>query len=256
MLAAERIVRRYVLEESGRLAKAEGRVPTFVQIGANDGVTDDPLTKFITEEGWKGILVEPIASAFANLKANYAGVPDLRFVNAAVSEKDGKATIFTSANSRMASLDKGHASRGGKDDIQGEEVTLLSPRTLFEMHGLSRVDALVIDAEGFDGRILRAIDFRSFTASVIVWESHNLGPDGAATTDYLRREGYSVVAMHADSVAVRRDLFRFDDHLAGALERMVAHDVKSSREMRQLRKSLETGVGGERSRPVRRAPKT
>lgn len=244
MLAAERMVRRYVLEEADRLARAEGRVPTFVQIGANDGATDDPMSSFINDSGWEGVLVEPIGSSFAALKANYGPNPRLRFVQAAISETDGTTTIYTSSNSRLASLDRNQASRGGKDEVTTEEVTLLSPRTLFANHGLTSVDALVIDAEGFDGRILRAIDFDAFSASVIVWESHNLGPDAPATVEYLRGAGYIVVTMRADSVAIRRGL-RIDQDLTELFERMVAHDVRQSRELRQVKKKLETGGGGD-----------
>ena len=31
----------------------------FIQIGANDGKSTDPLYRFVTELGWSGILVEP-----------------------------------------------------------------------------------------------------------------------------------------------------------------------------------------------------
>jgi FkbM family methyltransferase len=243
MLTAERMVRRYVLEEAERLATAEGRATTFVQIGANDGVTDDPLTKFVKENGWEGILVEPLSAAFTALKANYGASPRLRFVQAAISETDGRTTIYTSANSRLASLDKAKASQGGKESVTKEEVTVLSPRTLFKTHGIDRVDVLVVDAEGFDGRILRAIDFSTFSASVIVWESHKMGKDATATADYLRRAGFAVVPMRADSVAVRKDLVRFDARLANLLERLVAQDVKTSREMKLLRQTVETGGG-------------
>jgi hypothetical protein len=32
---------------------------TFIQVGAFDGITTDPLHKYITRYGWRGILMEP-----------------------------------------------------------------------------------------------------------------------------------------------------------------------------------------------------
>lgn len=40
----------------------------FIQIGANDGITDDPIRKYILNHNWKGVLVEPNASVFESLK--------------------------------------------------------------------------------------------------------------------------------------------------------------------------------------------
>ena len=41
-----------------------GRRLSFVQIGANDGVTGDPIRRFILEFGWSGVLVEPQLEIF------------------------------------------------------------------------------------------------------------------------------------------------------------------------------------------------
>src|SRR6266481_6003650 len=54
----------------------------FIQIGANDGVSNDPLYKFVIEYGWAGILVEPLPQVFEVLRRNYADKPNLKFLNA------------------------------------------------------------------------------------------------------------------------------------------------------------------------------
>ena len=40
----------------------------FVQVGANDGVQSDPINHFVSEYGWRGILVEPQPAIFKKLK--------------------------------------------------------------------------------------------------------------------------------------------------------------------------------------------
>lgn len=44
---------------------------SFLQIGSNDGISGDPLNKFINNYNWKGILVEPITSLFEKMIRNY-----------------------------------------------------------------------------------------------------------------------------------------------------------------------------------------
>jgi len=45
----------------------------FIQIGAFDGMTADPLRKYIEKYGWRGVLVEPQARAANKLRELYAG---------------------------------------------------------------------------------------------------------------------------------------------------------------------------------------
>jgi hypothetical protein len=39
----------------------------FVQIGANNGLTDDPIRQFVTKYHWHGVLVEPQPQVFQQL---------------------------------------------------------------------------------------------------------------------------------------------------------------------------------------------
>src|SRR5262245_48292496 len=60
---------------------------TFIQIGANDGLRNDPIREFIVRDAWTGVLVEPLPDVFDLLKKNYSGraAARLEFVNAAIS---------------------------------------------------------------------------------------------------------------------------------------------------------------------------
>jgi FkbM family methyltransferase len=66
----------------------------FVQIGANDGNSDDPFQCFVKEYKIPGILVEPQPSAFKKLVKNYNGYPNLMFENAAISETTGELILY------------------------------------------------------------------------------------------------------------------------------------------------------------------
>lgn len=69
---------------------------SFLQIGSNDGISGDPLNKFINNYNWKGILVEPIPFLFEKLKRNYFHKKsNLIFYNIAISaEAEGEKDFF------------------------------------------------------------------------------------------------------------------------------------------------------------------
>src|SRR5215468_60576 len=69
----------------------------FVQIGAHDGITGDPLRKFVLKYHLPGILVEPNPAVFKKLVANYRGEPQLRFENVAVGPTQGTKSLYLPA---------------------------------------------------------------------------------------------------------------------------------------------------------------
>ena len=67
----------------------------FVQVGAFDGVANDPLRDLVLAHGWHGILVEPQREAFRELEKNYRGQPGLVLRNVAVADSSGPRTLYT-----------------------------------------------------------------------------------------------------------------------------------------------------------------
>src|SRR5262249_56046547 len=57
----------------------------FVNIGANDGVSNDPIYPFLREYGWSGIVVEPLAPMLEELRRNYHDIPGIVFEQAAIA---------------------------------------------------------------------------------------------------------------------------------------------------------------------------
>src|SRR5215203_3467954 len=58
----------------------------FIQIGANDGLVNDPFYKFIRRDNWKGILIEPQKDVFQKLQRTHAGNDQLTLANFAIGE--------------------------------------------------------------------------------------------------------------------------------------------------------------------------
>jgi len=70
----------------------EKKINQIIQVGANDGKSDDFLRGSINKDT-KIVLVEPIESAFSELKKNYSDFTNVEFVNKAIDINNGKKKI-------------------------------------------------------------------------------------------------------------------------------------------------------------------
>ena len=192
--------------------------PYFIGIGANDGVTHDPLYPFVRDFGWRGIMVEPIPEAFAALERNYVGFGDVTLVQAAVGLADGKGAIYSvemsSENSMMMSLhssfNKNILLRGKKwhpnleSHIIEREITIMSFPTLLARASGQTVDVLKIDTEGYDLEILQSIDLSYLSPKLILAEHANLSrQDQIKMAHILLDHGYRVAMTSLDMLGYK-----------------------------------------------------
>jgi FkbM family methyltransferase len=206
-----------------RLLDRKGSL-SFVQIGANDGVSFDPLHPFVERhrDRVSGIVVEPLRDKFELLCRTYEGFPRIHKVNAAIHNTERRMTLYRvdPRHERklpgwargIASFDPRHHERAGDlaRHMIAEEVPCMTlPELLATVPGFE-LDVLVTDTEGYDAEILSAIDFTRIRPSLIHFE-HGL-PVGTMTpealdalTDRLHEAGYSMHLLHADALAFRRD---------------------------------------------------
>ena len=63
----------------------------ILQVGANDGIMDDPVREVILALTLPAILVEPLPDKFERLRCNYSNQPNIRFENVAVSTEFGSS---------------------------------------------------------------------------------------------------------------------------------------------------------------------
>jgi|SRR5450432_3362756 len=179
----------------------------FLQIGANDGFTGDPLNPLLTRPNtrWRGVLVEPVAHLFAQLSERYAKYHALRLERAAVCETDGTVVIHrlpTEPNEslwlqQLPSLDpdllQQNARRFGLEQVPiiAETVPSYSVATLLQRHHLVELDLLVIDTEGWDWRILRQFDLTATRPKLILYEHQHLSPqERDQAHQFLAQHGY------------------------------------------------------------------
>ncbi len=179
----------------------------FVQIGAFDGVTADPIYEFVRSQNWHGVLVEPQVEAFERLHENYAGQDGLQFFNVAICAHDGKIELFTRPDGMVqaASLERHLMKKPGRRGRQvvARCVVAWTFATLLEKAAApSQIDLLQIDAEGMDYQIIRSIDFQRIKPAIIRYEHMVLHErDRDACLELLAGQGYRFLLEDSDTTA-------------------------------------------------------
>ncbi len=193
----------------------------FVQVGANDGLTDDPIRQYVLRHHWRGVLVEPQPNVFQLLTRNYENEKQLTFVNAALADRDGTICLFVAdhddpaanltvfASLKQDALTRRLGSRkaaGVQTLVKQISVPALSVRTLIDQHRISRIDLLQTDVQGYDREVVEQFLDHGVKPSVIHFE-HCHTPRGALHNLYRRLvvEGYRYNEFEHDTVAVQHE---------------------------------------------------
>ena len=148
----------------------------FVEVGCIDGRRHSNTLTF-EERGWRGLCVEAHTGYIEMLQKNR---PNSMICACAVGEADqDQVTFYANRWGSLSSLDKSKEhefkSRFGPRFAGFEEQIVQKRRldTLFKTYGLSEIDILSIDIEGYEVEALKGLDFRQFRPLVIVIESES-----------------------------------------------------------------------------------
>jgi len=174
----------------------------FVNIGANDGITNDPIYPLIQKYSCSGIAVEPEPACFLQLKKNMAPYPGIICENIAISDtplplyhlSDEMVKLEPILN-QLSSFDRHYLEMKLHKMVAGEfqedrltknplpaadvmcqhiiksHVECMSFNELMKKHNVQHIDFLNIDAELFDYPILASIDFSRYAPRVLCIES-------------------------------------------------------------------------------------
>lgn len=195
----------------------------YLQVGAFDGITGDPIYPLIERHALQGVLIEPQKDAFDRLKTNYARFPHFQFVNAVIADHDGWINLFRIRPDargpdwlhQIASLDRNvlmsraHMVPNLESMIETEQARCLTFETLFKEIGIENVDMLQVDAEGFDAEILRMFDIPARKPAIVRFEHSHLSiADHEKSIGLLTSLGYRVAASGSDTLAYRARIAR------------------------------------------------
>jgi FkbM family methyltransferase len=160
---------------------------TFIQVGAFDGVTKDPLQKYINRFGWSGVLIEPQADAADKLRDLYRDNPRIAVLQAALDERKGKRTLFRVASPKapewagaLASFQRDTIVKHCDlvQDLEGmiveDAVDCVTFEDVFRILPNGLIDLLPIDTEGADGKIISLFPFERLRPAIVHWEVKHL----------------------------------------------------------------------------------
>jgi len=181
-----------------------GQEFTFIQIGAFDGITTDPLHKYIGTYGWRGVLVEPQPRPAGRLRELYRGNDHIVVLEAALDRVPGKRTLYTVASESapiwaggMASFHRDNIVKnsylipGLEAMIKELSVNCIPFEDVMQSLPSDRLDLLQVDAEGADAYILSLFPFDRVKPAIIHWESKNLTKSQQEEAlDILSKHGY------------------------------------------------------------------
>jgi FkbM family methyltransferase len=205
----------------GILARAFEYPPFFVQIGANDGVTFDPVYSFIKRRHWRGIRIEPIPRLFEKLKALHKNDKNIILENVAITKKPGIRKIYsidlvpglpdwacgTISLKKDVMLKHEEAIPNIRSLLKTEKVRCVTLSQVLAKHDVSRVDFIFIDTDGCDFEIIKSIDLPKLKPLVIFYENLHLGPRKRECAAYLEAHDYHLIDIGMDTVAAHRSLF-------------------------------------------------
>jgi FkbM family methyltransferase len=191
----------------------------FVQIGAFDGQTNDPIHDLVEKYNWRGVLAEPQRRYFEALERTYAGNPRVTLRNVALSDESGFRPFYRVREDpgapewvpQLASFDVetilAHEfayPRLRQLIIEDEVETRSLDDLLAETTDAHRVDVFQIDAEGYDATIVQMIDLARWRPAIVHFEHDHLSQeDHESAMRYLAEAGYRLQVKRFDTLAYR-----------------------------------------------------
>lgn len=165
--------------------------PVIIQIGAHDGVVGEEygfIEWLSTLPDFKLYLIEPIEKHFNKLQNVYSQFGDkVVYCNFAITESNTQYNM--SDNEGMSKIDN-----NGPLVIQGKTF-----ETFVSEYNIDTIDALFLDCEGYEYKILKQIDLKKFRPTSIryefFWIDEKVLCDG-----YLIESGYEICGCYFDDL--------------------------------------------------------
>jgi FkbM family methyltransferase len=170
-------------------AALKNRRGVMLDVGAHYGSSLAPFAS----DGWSIHAFEPDPANRAELEAAFGRRPNVTIVPKGVSDEPGKRPLFTSGESSgissLAPFTKGHRS--------ATTVEVITLRDYMAEAGITTVDFLKVDVEGFERNVLKGYDW-AIKPEIIVLEFEDsktvpLGYSWKELADELVTRGYQVL---------------------------------------------------------------
>ena len=194
---------------------------TFLQVGANDGISHDPFREFMIRSKARGIATEPVPEFHSLMRSNYASYRNVIPVNCAVGYPSSNLPFYAYTQPYLAS-------KGGSKELAGlasfnrqklvdclhpgdspdtciQEITIpvRTVEELMHQNGFDRFDCLFMDCEGHEENILTHMDYSKVKPRLIVFEHTHYGDRAEAIETHLAQHGFTFTRLQYDTIASR-----------------------------------------------------
>ena len=185
-----------------------------MQVGSNDGLQGDPIAALIRQNSaWRVLFIEPLPHIFRRLITNYPQLPNYSFENVAISLERGKRRMYYVSDEikrvrqnvpyfydQIGSFDFNHVLKHGFGPfITSEEVRCEPLADTLARNGITRIDLIHIDTEGFDFEIIKQLDLTEQAPRAILYEHTHLSElDKVTAKRLLRHAGYHIQRVSDD----------------------------------------------------------
>jgi FkbM family methyltransferase len=148
----------------------------YIEVGANDGLTQSNTYYLNKALGWKGILIEPVHPIYLQCKRNRA--MDTVVNCALVAPEDEGKQFVMSVHEQGGLMSKmTQQSNGFRNvDLPGQTVEVVG-RTLTSVISdteFTHIDFFSLDVEGYELHVLKGLDFELFAPTMILVESEQV----------------------------------------------------------------------------------
>lgn len=199
----------------------------IVQIGAHDGSDQDPLQPFLLEQDCDAVLIEPMDHPYKVLSERYKDHPRIHTLQAAITDTPGTQeifyitdaegkpdlTLFTSFERKTveANLRKQQARQADFADheVRSKTITARTLKSVLSNHDMVEIDAVIVDCEGYDHRIVTSFLEDGIEPKIIRLEYCNLSRRNFfALRDLLRARNYEIARVGIDIYCQKAGLLR------------------------------------------------
>lgn len=194
-------------------------VAQIVQIGSNDGETNDPLRKLLlSRRHWRALFVEPVPYLFDRLTRNYPRDPRFAFENVAITRDEGAVFYWVDASAKqhvsnlppwfdqLGSFDRGHITKHLDGILEpfivSSPVRCMTLSQLLDHHAIRHIGILHIDTEGHDWQVLSQLDLNVHEPDVILFEHRHLSPIDKQSSLQFLAERYEIYDLGRDYLAI------------------------------------------------------
>ena len=199
---------------------------TFLQIGANDDVMNDPIYRFNMDNKSvvSGFVLEPLPDIYEKLVENYQSCRNIKPFNLAIHATEVEMVLHRVKPARaaevpgfargIASFDETHWEKTSlvpnSDFMQKVKVNCISFADFIKLNTIEKLDLLLLDTEGYDYQILMSVDFTHIKPRIIRFEhgirNQVMSPENfMAVCSHLNSFGYQIIAESYDATAYLLD---------------------------------------------------